>query len=79
MRSELISAAFSGIYQENWDKGNGFRFMFATFCDITFNREANEAACNFIKGKIAETVKDPETARKLMPTELYARRPVGVT
>ena len=64
------------IYQENWDKGNGFRFMFGTFCDITFNREANEAACDFMKGKIKEIVKDPETARKLLPNELYARRPV---
>lgn len=56
--------------------GNGFRFMFGTFCDITYNREANEAACDFIRGKIKEIVKDPETARKLMPWELYARRPV---
>lgn len=66
------------VFQENWDKGNGFRFMFGTFCDITYNREANEAACNFIKGKIAEIVKDPEKARKLMPREVYARRPVRI-
>lgn len=65
------------IFQENWDKGNGFRFMFGTFCDISYNREANEAACNFIKNKIKETVKDPEKARKLLPDELYARRPVS--
>ena len=64
------------IFQENWDIGNGFRFMFGTFCDLTINREANEAACNFVKRKIAEIVKDPETARKLMPQEIYARRPV---
>lgn len=51
--------------------------MFATFYDITINREANIAACNFIKSKIREIVKDEETARKLMPTELYARRPVS--
>lgn len=56
--------------------GNGFRFMFGTFCDITYNREANEAACDFIRSKIKEIVKDPETARKLMPWELYARRPL---
>jgi hypothetical protein len=64
------------IYQENWDKGNGFRFMFGTFCDITYDRAANDAACEFIKGKIKEIVKDLETARKLLPTEIYARRPV---
>ena len=65
------------IFQENWDKGNGFRFMFGTFCDLTFNREANDAACNFIKGKIKEIVKDEEKARKLLPDEPYARRPVS--
>jgi len=64
------------IFQENWDKGNGFRFMFGTFNDITIDEQANEAACNFIKSKIAETVKDPEKSRKLMPTEPYARRPL---
>lgn len=64
------------IYQENWDKGNGFRFMFGTFCDISYDRAANEAACDFIKGKIKEIVKDPVKAEKLMPRELYARRPV---
>lgn len=30
------------IFQENWDKGNGFRFMFGTFNDITTSAEANE-------------------------------------
>ena len=64
------------IFQENWDKGNGFRFMFGTFADIATNPEANEAAAAFIRSKIAEIAKDPETARKLTPTGLYAKRPL---
>ena len=64
------------IFQENWDKGNGFRFMFGTFCDIATNERANEAAAAFIRSKIAEVVDDPETARKLTPTDLYAKRPL---
>jgi cyclohexanone monooxygenase len=64
------------IFQENWDKGNGFRFMFGTFCDIATNPEANAAAAAFIRSKIKEIVKDPETARKLTPTGLYAKRPL---
>lgn len=64
------------IFQENWDKGNGFRFMFGTFCDIATDPEANEAAAAFIRSKIKEIVKDPETARKLTPTGLYAKRPL---
>ncbi len=64
------------VFQENWDKGNGFRFMFGTFCDIATNPEANAAAAAFIRSKIAEIVTDPETARKLTPTDLYAKRPL---
>ena len=64
------------IFQDAWDKGNGFRFAFGTFDDLTVNLDANKAACEFIKKKIREIVKDPEKARKLQPTELYARRPL---
>jgi cation diffusion facilitator CzcD-associated flavoprotein CzcO len=65
-----------GIYQQAWDEGGGFRFMFETFCDIATDEAANEEAAKFIRGKIAAIVKDPETARKLTPTDLYARRPL---
>ncbi|KIW03253.1 uncharacterized protein PV09_05474 [Verruconis gallopava] len=64
------------IFQEYWDKGNGFRFMFGTFSDITTDRDANEAACDFIRKKIDAIVKDPEKARKLKPYDVYARRPL---
>ena len=64
------------IYEEAWSKGGGFRFMFETFGDISIDEAANHEASNFIKGKIRETVKDQEKARKLMPTQLYARRPL---
>jgi cation diffusion facilitator CzcD-associated flavoprotein CzcO len=64
------------VFQEAWDKGNGFRFMFGTFSDIAVDPAANEAAAAFIRSKIAECVTDPETARKLTPTDLYAKRPL---
>lgn len=64
------------VFQENWDKGNGFRFMFGTFCDIATNPDANAAAAAFIREKITEVVDDSETARKLTPTDLYAKRPL---
>ncbi|KAH6644261.1 cyclohexanone monooxygenase [Boeremia exigua] len=63
-------------FQAAWEKGNGFYFMFGVFSDITTDRAANDEACAFIRSKIEETVKDPETARKLIPTEPYARRPI---
>jgi cyclohexanone monooxygenase len=64
------------VFQENWDIGNGFRFMFGTFCDVATDAAANAAAADFIRSKIAEIVHDPETARKLTPTDLYAKRPL---
>jgi len=64
------------VFEAAWQKGNGFRFMFWTFCDLTYNEEANEEACKFIRQKIAQIVKDPEKARKLTPHDFYARRPL---
>jgi cation diffusion facilitator CzcD-associated flavoprotein CzcO len=64
------------IYQRAWDEGGGFRFMFETFGDIATDAAANEEAAAFIRRKIAEIVTDPETRRKLTPTDLYARRPL---
>ncbi|KAH7389186.1 hypothetical protein BKA64DRAFT_680024 [Cadophora sp. MPI-SDFR-AT-0126] len=64
------------IFEEAWQKGNGFRFMFGAFGDIAVDENANIEAQEFIKKKIRQTVKDLEKARKLCPTELYARRPL---
>jgi len=64
------------VFQKAWENGGGFRFMFETFCDIATDEQANKAAQDFIRGKIAEIVKDPETARKLTPRDLYAKRPL---
>ena len=64
------------VFEEHWQAGNGFRFMFGTFCDIAIDPAANEAACDFIRGKIAGIVKDPATAATLSPTQAYAKRPV---
>lgn len=64
------------IYQRAWEEGGGFRFMFETFSDIATDPAANEEAAKFIRAKIAEIVKDPETRRHLTPTDLYARRPL---
>lgn len=64
------------IFEQLWKKGNGFRFMFGGFSDVTTNPIANEAACSFIRKKIAQIVRDPEKARKLQPHDHYARRPL---
>lgn len=63
-------------FQEVWDQGNGFRFMFSAFGDLTTDRQANEEACEFIRSKISDIVKDPRKAAALKPYDLYARRPL---
>jgi cyclohexanone monooxygenase len=64
------------VFQKAWDTGGGFRFMFGTFSDIATDAQANEAAATFVRAKIAAIVKDPDTARKLTPRDLYAKRPL---
>ncbi|WP_205759901.1 NAD(P)/FAD-dependent oxidoreductase [Arthrobacter sp. PAMC25564] len=64
------------VYEDAWQHGGGFHFMFGTFGDIATDEEANETAASFIRAKIAKIIEDPETARKLMPTGLFARRPL---
>lgn len=64
------------VFEENWQKGNGFRFMFGTFNDLTVDPAANEEACEFIRKKIQSIVRDPEKARKLCPHDYFARRPL---
>lgn len=64
------------IFEKAWKTGGGFRFMFETFNDIAENEDANNEASDFIKKKIRATVHDQDKARKLLPTQLYARRPL---
>ncbi|WP_324742375.1 NAD(P)/FAD-dependent oxidoreductase [Tsuneonella sp. CC-YZS046] len=57
--------------ERRWLKG-GPNVLYG-FSDLLRNEETNELVSEFLRGKIAEAVKDPETARKLMPYEY----PVG--
>lgn len=72
----VSEAERQAVLEKAWKNGGGFRFMFETFCDIATDERANKVVQDFIRGKIAEIVKDPETARKLTPHDLYAKRPL---
>jgi cation diffusion facilitator CzcD-associated flavoprotein CzcO len=52
-------------FEQFWGAGSA-RFVLS-FNDITRDLAANDLAADFLRRKIAETVKDPETARKLTP------------
>ena len=64
------------VFEKAWADGGGFRFMFGTFNDIILDEESNKFAQDFIRSKIKGVVKDPAKAETLMPTDLYAKRPL---
>ncbi|KAH6989830.1 cyclohexanone monooxygenase [Ilyonectria sp. MPI-CAGE-AT-0026] len=63
------------VFEDLWRQGNGFRFMYGGFGDLSSNAEANEEACKFLRARITSIVKDPAKAAILTPQELFARRP----
>jgi len=56
------------IYEQLWEEG-GFKFLWGSFRDLLSDKEANDTAAEFIRGKIRETVKDPEVVALLLPTD----------
>lgn len=53
-------------YEKKWQTGGNISFLYA-YNDLMTNREANETACEFVRGKIRQIVKDPRTAELLCP------------
>ncbi|NNL65214.1 MAG: NAD(P)/FAD-dependent oxidoreductase [Myxococcales bacterium] len=64
------------FYEELWQRGS-FRFFLDLYIDIALNEEANQSLADFIRKKIRAIVRDPETARKLMPDYfVMTKRPI---
>jgi cation diffusion facilitator CzcD-associated flavoprotein CzcO len=63
-------------FQEHWDVG-GLTLLFGGYADLLTDLEANDTVAEFVRNKIRETVGDPETAKKLTPTDypIGAKRP----
>ncbi len=59
------------IFEARWRSG-GTTFM-ASFNDLIFNKQSNDTAADFVRGKIRSIVKDPKTAELLAPTN----HPIG--
>ena len=71
---EASAAEFDDRMQERWDVG-GFTF-YRAYGDISLDAESNGRVAEFVRGKIAEVVDDPETAAKLTPHNTIAcKRP----
>ncbi|WFU22696.1 NAD(P)/FAD-dependent oxidoreductase [Bradyrhizobium sp. CB1717] len=60
-----------GKYEKRWEHG-GLTFMYA-YNNLGLDRTANDTAADFVRGKIAEIVKDPAAAKLLQPNS----HPIG--
>jgi cation diffusion facilitator CzcD-associated flavoprotein CzcO len=64
------------LYEELWQRG-GFKFFLDLYVDIAISEEANLSLADFVRDKIREIVRDPETAEKLMPDHfVITKRPI---
>lgn len=72
---EVTEVERQAQFEKFWRQG-GARFV-ASFADLGTDLEANAHAAEFVRSKIRETVKDPEVARRLTPTDypIGAKRP----
>ena len=57
------------IFEERWQSG-GLTF-YSSFNDIRLDRESNDAAADFVRGKIREIVNDPAVAEMLCPSHTF--------
>ncbi|MCS5722846.1 NAD(P)/FAD-dependent oxidoreductase [Herbiconiux sp. CPCC 203407] len=69
-------AARHEAFEKVYDDGGGFQYMFKAFNDVGTSLVANKAATDVIEKRIRETVEDPIVAELLVPTDLYAKRPL---
>lgn len=54
-------------FEEDWQRG-GFEWMFGSYRDLLADPKANEMAADFVRGKIRSIVKNPDVAKKLIPS-----------
>ena len=55
------------LYEKLWQTG-GIHLAINSYVGVLVSEELNHEVSEFVRGKIRETVKDPVTANKLMPT-----------
>ena len=65
---EVTAEERQEVFEAAWTQG-GDRFLGGSFKDVGTDRRANDTISEFVRSKIREIVKDPETAEKLLPTD----------
>ncbi len=66
--AELEGEDRQARYEQYWQRG-GLHFM-GVFTDLMISEGANDAAADFVRGKIEAAVDDPVTAKKLLPKQV---------
>jgi cation diffusion facilitator CzcD-associated flavoprotein CzcO len=69
--AEEREAKFEALWRQP-----GFAFWFGNFSDLLMDPTVNAHASEFLRRKIRERVKDPETARKLLPEHPFGTKRV---
>ena len=59
-------------YEARWRQGG--LVILGTYGDLLLSHEANATAADFVRGKIREIVRDPETAQKLSPKTIFGAK-----
>ncbi len=64
------------LYEALWEQGT-LAFVYGNYKELLVDEEVNREVGAFLRGKIREIVRDPETAEKLMPDHFYGtKRPI---
>jgi cyclohexanone monooxygenase len=65
---EVSDAERRQEFESRWEEG-GFAFL-SSYNDFLLNHDANETVAEFVREKIYSIVTDPDTAKKLLPTQV---------
>jgi cation diffusion facilitator CzcD-associated flavoprotein CzcO len=72
---DVSAAEREATFEALWAQP-GFAFWFGNFSDMLTDDTVNAWASDFVRRKIRERVRDPETARKLMPDHPFGTKRV---
>lgn len=71
--SDYTSEERHALYETLWEEG-GIHLAINSFSAVLMDKDLNTEVADFVRGKIAEIVEDPETARKLMPDYYFGTK-----
>jgi cyclohexanone monooxygenase len=69
---EVSEEERNATYAQKWQEGGSISFLYS-YTDLLTNKAANDTAADFVRNKIRQTVKHPETAEALCPND----HPIG--